>query len=260
MTRSRKETVSKVKIVIVEKPYEIYQESLFAREFMSKLWKLKLDGYSKKHKYGVLPIGRDDWFSNHIVVCLEEADDLNPIMAFKSTTSDICVRFNDDFPIIPSFFKNKEGHYPDHILAIKSWIAERRVSGDHFAYNSSYTICPEIKFDSELLQVVRELTYATFYSYYTGYNISHVIATASAKFKMHLVKEKAGFDYIKLEGREIPSFNSSTYSEDDYYVMHVSDQMYSDFIKSISKKYEELWSERLTLTARDSFSELNQVS
>ncbi len=242
--------MSNIKIVIVENPYDVYQESQEARDVLSSIWKVKLDGYKMFHKYGALPMGATDWFSNHIAICVEQKGHYDPFIVFKSTTYNQCKSFGEAFPVVPHNFKGVEDIYKDHVTAINSWVFRKKSQGDTVAYNSGYTVNPVHKDSQELKKAIKELSMVIFYQYYTHYNVKSVIAAAACKFKIERMKEFVGFNYLSLNGQKLPTFKAKVFNDDPYNIMHIDDGFFTDEIKEMSRAYKNIWNNRLTIRSK----------
>lgn len=234
-----------LKIIVMEKPYNLIQNSLQVREILPKVFKLKLDGYRPHYQYGVMPIDDTDFWGNHILVCKDTAEGLIPIMGFKSLTLRDSKKFKREFPLFTHSL-NTPG-CEDHKKQTQDWINKFQNSGD-IGYNHSWTMCPTVHQDKELKKLCYDLSRVLMYCYYRDYNIPHMVLACSKRFKVDQQMLNIGFDYLRDTAGEImPAFKAAGFAKEEFYIMHINDLSHADSVKFLYNKYRELWESRLTL-------------
>mgnify|MGYP003639230762 FL=1 len=235
----------KLKIVVMEKPYNLIQSSASVREILPRIFKLKLDGYRPHYQYGVMPIDDTDFWGNHVLVCRETSDGLIPIMGFKSLTVQDAVKFKKEFALYTHSL-NTPG-CEEHKKNTKSWIDKLSKTGD-VGYNHSWTMCPSVHLDKEVKKICYDLSRVLMYCYYRDYNIPHMVLACSKRFKVDQQMLDIGFEYLKNENDTVmPPFKAAGFAQEEFYIMHINDLNHSDSVKFLYNKYKDLWENRLTL-------------
>lgn len=233
------------KTVVLEKPYDTYQDSKFVREMLARVWKLKFDGYRAYYPYGVMPVGEMDFFANHVLICEDYHGELIPLAASKSISTNVCQSLNIDFPIFEHVFKGCEEASKEHIKATRQWIDERTKRGENVGYNASWTISPAIKDEPETKRLMLELSMAMYYFYYTTQGIDHIITSASKTFKVDRIQKEMGFEYLKLESKVLDTYPAHLYNDMPFYIMTLNENKFPDFFVHKALKNEEFWSDRI---------------
>ncbi len=238
--------MSKYQVIVMESPYENYEKSLEVRDLLKDVFKLKLDGYKAYHEFGIMPVGSDDFFSNHIIICQEKEDgELRPVAAFKSITNGVSNRFNISFPIIEHNLKGVEEDYQDHVTEVVSWLNDKQIKNEIVGYNFGWTISPFIKERSERDFLINFSTAMYFY-YYNNYNINHVITAAFKDFGVHKIQERMGFSYFEKDGEALPAFRGKVFQDKEAYFMYLEDLDFPVDFKSSVKFFEKYWNNRIT--------------
>lgn len=233
------------KIVVLENTYDLIQESKEARDFLSKIFKVKLDGYRPYYDYGILPLGETDFWGNHVALCVVEDGELNPVMAYKSVTTNDAKRMGKKFPLYEHVLMGE--HCKEHYLQSKNWVDSLVKRGENVGYNHSWTICPHYKKDVEIRRTAMELTKALMYRYYYDYNIPNMILACSKTFKVFKVMDFVGFDYLSNKDGKMPAFAPTDFKGEEFYIMHLEGMNHSIESKMMYEKYKGLWENRITL-------------
>ena len=76
------------------------------RELFGKILHLKCKGYSGKYSPGTIPFDVSDFYSYHLILCLEGQGALEPVAGYKILPFTHCQIHNSEFPII-SLIKNE---------------------------------------------------------------------------------------------------------------------------------------------------------
>ncbi|MBH47911.1 MAG: hypothetical protein CME71_07035 [Halobacteriovorax sp.] len=246
--------MSKLKIIVIEKAYNLIQTSEEVRELLPKIFKLKLDGYRPHYQYGVMPIDDTDFWGNHVVVCRETTQGLIPIMGFKSLTVQDSIRFKKEFPLYTHSL-NTTG-CEEHKKSTKAWVDRMSQTGN-VGYNHSWTMCPSVHLDKDIKKTCYDLSRVLMYCYYRDYNIPHMILACSKRFKVDQQMLDIGFEYLKDEQHNtMPVFKAAGFSQEEFYIMHINDLNHADSVKFLYNRYKDLWESRLTLKQEEELAKV----
>lgn len=233
------------KTVLLEKPYDTYQNSKFVRELLARVWKLKFDGYRAYYPYGVMPVGDMDFFANHVIICEDYHGELIPLAASKSISTNVCSSLKIDFPIFEHVFKGCEEASKDHIQATRQWINERTSRGENVGYNASWTISPSVKDEPEVRKLMLDLSMAMYYFYYTTQGIDHIITSASKTFKVDRIQKEMGFDYLALGEKVLDTYPAHLYNNMPFYIMTLHENNFPEFFAKKAQTYVQYWNDRI---------------
>jgi hypothetical protein len=235
-----------LKIVIVKRPYDSYRESQEVRDLLSKVFKLKLDGYTKYYPYGILPISDLDFIGDHILICKGERGNLVPISGFKFIRYSDCQTFRVPFPIFNHKFGQEIDKFSDYVEGIKCWMESLKQMGHDFGYTASWTMDPSL--DKNLRNLIREMTYFLICTYPESENIFSVINSAAALHGVNIHKEKMGMQYLKApSGEKLGAFDAPTFFGQPFYIMHTLPTGFSQSFRDECLKYKTMWENRIVI-------------
>lgn len=249
-----------IKVVVIESPYDSYQDSKEVRELMARVWKLKLDGYKSHYPYGIMPISDVDYFANHVVICEEVQGELMPFAASKSITTQKCREVGIDFPIFEHMFKGCEKTYAAHFEATQKWVARKEAKGENVGYNASWSMCPRVQLDPEIKLFAREVSMAMYYYYYSSNNIPNIITSASKQFKVDRIQKEMGFDYLANELAPLDSYPAKSFKDAHFYIMHLENGAFPAEFATKAQAMKSFWDERYTIGARPSTAQLKKAA
>lgn len=151
--------LSDLRIVELVNPYEQWNDPL-VRELFDKTTTLKFEGYGQKYPKGVIPTDAVSWFCDHLLVCRELEDGLQPIMGFQRVTLERCRRHYRSFSPISI---SEEAGDVQLITKVKELVSRFEDHPHLLSYTGCFTIAPELGADpllvGELLQMVVALHY-----------------------------------------------------------------------------------------------------
>ena len=188
-----------IKVVVIESPYDTYQDSKEVRDLMGRVWKMKLDGYKLHYPYGIMPVSEIDFFANHVILCEEIQGELFPFAGSRSISTTQCKKSRIEFPVIEHLFQSISKEAEPLLQATKNWINNKEKKNEIIGYNSSWTMCPRVLESDHLKTLARDLSMAMYYYYYTSYNIPNIITAAASRFKVDRIQKEMGFEYVKDE-------------------------------------------------------------
>ncbi|MGK5085055.1 hypothetical protein WDW37_17335 [Bdellovibrionota bacterium FG-1] len=233
-----------LRVVVLDCPYDTIQNEQ-TQGLFAKLAALKIAGYQAEYPYGALPLDTTDFIAVHLLLCEERSGNLLPLMGFKSVTAKRCAIHNIPFPAHGVLRGND---LPEYEKALDEIISTSRSKGQEIAYNSSLTVHPDARHDKQLRQLCTDMTVALFVKYYQEYKIPNVIAAATLRFKVQVVKEFAGFEYLSLNGSPLPPFDCKPFFGEKVALMHL--RQFRDEAKFWANRYSCLWDNRLTISTQ----------
>ncbi len=246
------------KFVVIESPYDHYEDCPSVRSFMGRLFQLKLAGYKSHYSYGIMPVSNVDFFANHIAFCRVTLDGLIPLGAFKSISVSRCTSVGIEFPLYEHVLGDKTSARQKQ--AAKAWVNGKTQEQQEVAYNASWTMCPSLMHDDEQRKIVRDASVAMLHLYYKSYPIDWVIAAASKKYKVHQLKENLGFNYLVDENGVVPDFEISAFDDEPFYMMTLDTNVAQPPAIDRYSEYAALWEQRMAIESvhlnEDSFTRL----
>jgi hypothetical protein len=231
----------KLRVVVIDAAYDNLDDPLMQR-LLGKILAMKVAGYRAQYRYGVLPIDTGDYIGVHLLLCEETPEGLDPIMGLKSVSAHRCDWHLAAFPALQLAHPER---LPQHHQAVQRKIAEIRAKGERYAYSCSWTMHPLVREDRELSILCKNVNMMFFLRYYTEYDIPHIFAGATLRFKVEAWKEYLGFEAMSLDGKVLPDFNCSGFYGEPVRLMYL--QKFTDECRFFLKQYDALWAERLTI-------------
>ncbi len=226
--------MSKFKIVVLESFIDCPND-LLAKDMLAKILELKLFGYRHSYQNNYLPISTQDFFCDHLIVCVEKKDELWPVSAFRTVTLEKCEKHNEKFPIIATFDhigKNASKHKTEAMKIIGA-------NKEPIYYGSSLTALPEYRGDKELADIIVAINVL----FHMEKKASIVFGAGADKFKMHRYYYSWGYKDLgdkKLPSLVIPHLDNSLAS------FYYCDQ-FSDSSKATALKLQSLWDDRIII-------------
>jgi len=203
---------------------------------------VKLRGYGREYKYGVLPVDAADLISTHFAVCkTDEEGNLKPIMALRWTSLQKCRLHFLNFPGLSLL---QQAGKPEHVKRLEEKIQKLDQQGRDLFYAGSLSIDPLQKTGKEQSLFLRELMTLMFLRYKKENPGSELMAGGTVRFKM----EKWLSDVGHLPLHEEP-INVRHLGGELVKVMYLTD--FSFEAHQIARKWQHLWDERLVLGVQD---------
>jgi hypothetical protein len=235
---------SDLKLVVLNCPYDYYNQDSAVRHLLSETWKLKLDGYRAYFPYGVLPIDHLDFISNHLIICKVINNELKPVSAWKSLTYDKCLKYDVKYPAVDHIFKNCKQDYPEHILAIEEWVASHDPT--QVAYNFGFTVDPTLPREVKSYLVKMSLQLITLYYYHE--KINNMLHSTSQTFKIVDEFLAAGHQSLTYNGNELPNVFVKSYNNVENKILLIKDGYFNEnYIKETASQWKSIWESRLVI-------------
>jgi hypothetical protein len=231
--------MNNLKIVIIESPYDCWNEDEIGSLFRDMIG-VKLRGYGREYKYGVLPVDAADLISTHMAVCFQdETGKLKPLMALRWTSLQKCRLHFLNFPGMSLL---QQADRPEHVKILEEKIeALNRRNGDLF-YAGSLSIDPELKTGKEQSLMLRELMTTMFVLYKKQHPGSELMAGGTVRFKMDQWLSAVGHAPLHEEPINVKHLGGELVK-----VMYL--QEFSFEAHRIARKWQSLWDDRLILGA-----------
>lgn len=230
-----------IKIVILESPYDCWNETEVGTLFRDMIG-VKLRGYGREYKYGVLPVDAADLISTHFAVCnVGEEGRLKPLMALRWTSLQKCRLHFLNFPGMSLL---QQANKPEHVKNLEEKIRKLDEEGRDLFYAGSLSIDPLLKTGKEQSLFLRELMTLMFLMYKKQHPGSELMAGGTCRFKI----DKWLSDVGHLPLHEEP-INVKHLGGELVKVMYLTD--FSLEAHKIARKWQYLWDDRLILGVQD---------
>jgi hypothetical protein len=240
-------------VVVLRCPYDTINEER-TRKLFSDLFALKVSGYRDEYPYGVLPMETADYVGTHLLICERHEDDLIPLAGFKSITWSRCQTHHLEFPI----FHMTQGQDPAYERVIRELLSDAGTRSEEVGYNGSWTIRPDLRSNREFTHLLRDLSYMMLVRYYTEYNIPHIIAAASTRFKVDEVKKFLGFDYLRVNDVALPPIEVTSYFGEKATIMHL--RRFTREALALAERFIPLWESKLVIEGTAASQALRKIA
>lgn len=232
------------KVVVLDCPYDTWSDGITQKLF-SSIIDLKLAGYKSYYSDGVLPMDTYDFIATHILVCEEEEGELRPLTGFKSVTSVRCNRFS--LPFTASHILSLS-NVPQHAEMLASLMKNCDESGNLLAYDSQWTVLPEIKKSRSIHYTLQELFIANVVHWHTAPSAHHeLVGLGACRVRTDKFFERVGFRRLAKEGKPLPTFGYESPTGTEVALIHLD--RFSEFATKLAEKYQPLWDDRITIAA-----------
>ena len=233
--------MSSFRFVLLRYPYANW-ENKEMRDMFGKMIRLKLRGYISKHFNGVLPFDTSDFLADHLLVCKETDEGLEPFMGYRSMPLS-----RADFHQIPfgAMTLCQMSHGPEHEHAVLQIMNEVRANGKELYYDSAYTIDPKIKNDPVVSPHLKNLILAKHVLHHENLGSREVIAGGNMRFKMERLYHFWGYDELAMNGKSLDPLVVPFYAGDKITVYHLT--RWNEDALSLAATYKLLWSQRVVI-------------
>lgn len=235
-----------LRVVILECPYDTLIENSAANQLYPHLLTLKIKGYRAVYPYGVLPMDTADFIANHIILAEETPEGFIPHTAFKSITLSRCKTHFLDFPAFNLLKITDSQPSQAYRRYLEKILEEATAKGEEVGYNGSWTVSKDLQKMKDRFDF-RKASITLMARYYTTYNIKHIIAAASAKYKVDHLKVFMGYDYFSEGSERLAPLNLVPYGSEPFYMMHLKEFSQQTFELCEVPEYRKLWEERVTI-------------
>ncbi len=236
-------TKNSIEVVILKCPYQNWKNPDVGLH-LNNMFSLKLEGYQKEYKYGVLPFDTTDFVANHFLVYEKTSTGQTRLVsALKSTPYHYCGPFHLEFNGI-AMLKHGNGK-PEHFEEMNAIIDDCMAKSRKLAYYSSWTILPEVRKDKQCIALIKNVVSALTYLAHVDDGIHHLIGLGVPRFKTDQYFETWGFEPILHQGKPLSHLYIESYSDVEVIVMQLKE--YSALIKEKANLFSDLWEDRTTV-------------
>jgi hypothetical protein len=229
------------RIVIIESPYITLRDSSLARELFGKVLGVRLNAYLRDYGEGVLPLGKEDYLSDLVIICHENKGELVPVYSYKITTLRTCENYKLTFPLVSML---EDRYKNDTKLArIKSFVEEKRKAGKHLAYFGSRCKSVEVQWDEKSAKLLNGIGVCALVEASNYFKIDEFILFAMLNQNAFKYCEKLGMDKLFQETATVDSLGLS-----EAYIMHHT--QFSESALTMSKSYSSYWENRIHVAAK----------
>lgn len=242
-----------LRAVLFDCPYNTICDPA-SQDLFGKLLSLKIKGFREQYPYGVLPFDPSDLAATHILICKIESGIMHPVLGFKSITYERCNQFMLKFPGL-SLVDGVED--PRYRIAIEQICSNASKFNLPLAYNGSLTVDPTFQKQTPRGFASTLATYL-FLRYYKEMRPPNVIAGAAMRFKVHELKQFAGFKMVEYDHTALEPFHCKFAFGEQVALMHL-EQM-NPLALNWCEPFESIWENRLEIKAASHNSKLQQVA
>lgn len=228
------------RIGILECPYDNWSVPE-TRDLFSKMVALKLEGYRREYKYGVLPLDTSDFIAIHQFIFLESPDGrLEPVIAFRS----LGLRKTSEFPLPfpPAALLGSIGT-PAHQSSLAALMKEHSAPGKDLVYGSSMAIKDEHRGDPAIKEILMSMDV----HFQRDYGFTGALTGAVVRFKVDRLFHAIGYKALDHEGTRLDTVAVPFVHSEPTLFMRLD--KFSPLALSCAEKHERLWRERLTIGA-----------
>ena len=234
---------SKYRIVIIESPYANWGE-LGVPDFFSKIVSLRKAGFGGVYPPEVLPVDTADFIGNHFIICEETPENLEPVLIYKSISSQRCRAHNLTFPLI-GLAQAAKADFPFRVLS--ELLVEYQNRGHDPFYNGGWTIKPEIRKDREKVGILKSIMMGVEVLFHQ--ELSHdfsktvVFSGGAIRFKVPEYLASYGFKPITFEGNPLDPIHVVHLGGEPASFLYLTE--FSPEAKQAAESIKYLWSNRI---------------
>lgn len=233
-------TKDNLQIVTMEAPYYTLRTSSLAREIFGKVLGVRLNAYLKDYGEGVFPLGKEDFLSELVIICIKNGDELEPVYSFKISMLDTCQKFNLPFPIT-SMLQGRYGNTKE-FETINALVDAKMRENKRLAYFGSRSKSIELPWNKESGGLLYHVGVSALVHCCETFGIDEFILFAMLNNGAYKYCEMLGMDKVLPEPVTVDSLASS-----DGYVMHKTS--FSMEALEIAKSFRPFWNDRIHITA-----------
>lgn len=239
------ENTEKIKIVVLESPYDTWSNPQVGNLLMSLIG-VKLRGYGHEYPYGVLPVDGADLISSHLAICREEENGtLNPLMAIRWTSMKKCRLHYTSFPGMTLL---QQAGAVQHVKALEEIIANADERDVDLVYSGSLSIDPSQRGNKERSLFFRELLTMMYVRYQREIGFAELMAGGTCRFKIEKWLGSIGHEPLGLDGKELSPIEVKHLAKEKVQIMHLRE--FSFEAMAIAQKWQHLWDERLVIDVK----------
>jgi len=234
-----------LKIVVLDCPIDTWNEEQ-TRELFGAMVKLKLNGYGKEYRRGVLALDTSDFFGTHLMICDDQNGKLEPLCAYRSVTLDQCDLFRTTFPPL-AIAKGAESE--PHVRAVTEMMDEARREHKSIRYCAAYTIKPEARSNRELVSNIKNVLLGLHVNFLRSSKTDISMLCGAVKFKVDQMFESWGYVALQQYGDRLPNFHQYSLYGAEAVMFSISANGFNEFARDMGQRYRLMWQHRLEIRA-----------
>jgi hypothetical protein len=233
-------TPDNLQIVTMEAPYFTLRTSQLAREIFGKILGVRLNAYLQDYGEGVFPLGKEDFLSELVIICIKDKLSLEPVYSFKITMLDTCNSFNIPFPIA-SMLQERYGKSKE-FKTIQDFLAQKLKNNAKLAYFGSRSKSIELPWNKESAGLLYHAGVSALVNCCDSFGIDEFILFAMLNNGAFKYCEMLGMERVLKDPVIIDSLASS-----EGYVMNKI--RFSSEALDVAGKYSSFWEKRIHIAA-----------
>lgn len=235
--------LNELRVVIIDNPYDCIQNDL-ARDLWSKIVALKIAGYRSEYKYGILPVDALDFYACHMAVFRKLPNGtMEPVLVCKNTSLERYKMFSgDEFMLVELF---RRSNAPEHLQAIRDLVRHSEETGKSLHYFGTYTTDPSLRGNPLFSVLLKEVFLALHVNFHQHYKVDISTCAGAQRFKVDKMLELWGYDYLRLNGKALGTFNPPSLFNHD--ALFFQTEKFSDYALETAQKFRYMWDSRLHL-------------
>jgi hypothetical protein len=228
------------KIILVDDYFSQLEDDELSR-VMSKLFLMKRESYTDKHKKNYLSVAQDDFYCSHVIVVDQETNEF--VLAFKIIKYSVCKNYDTKFPL-----SNYMSGADDIERAKVEKIINKFVKNGHdISYSGGWVVNPKFK-GLGLSGEFKEI--------YTGCHYSiHKYLNLKAMMGVGILDYKTYDFFVDIWGMKDATGNAHYFDYLPYVkckVIYNKIENVSDYKKEMGEKWRGLWENRVEFTKKKS--------
>lgn len=238
--------MSQLQIILLREPILTLtsDENSFQNNLFPKILSLKYHGYSKRHTGNILPLDTTDFIGTHLIVCEKENNDYFPLMAYKSTTIEMCDKYGINFPFLNLLENSGNKICYDETIRIIKKLKEESSS---LSYDTSWTMSPRLEGQKEKREYLKEILQMLLVNYHQDYNIPNWVTFGICKVKTDLLfKSMGGVEISSSPIVEHPGLGGQR-----SVAILLPSNLYLFHALRMGQKHKKLWENRMVISIEE---------
>lgn len=211
--------------------------------FFSKLVAQRRLGYGAEYPPDVIPVGLDDLYATHHIVCREQGSELTPLVAYKEVSLDASRKHG--FKFSPLALVDKPGG-ERHKASIEEIMNRCIRTGEALNYLGTLTIDPETRQNRELVTTLWEIITSIIVHRETDTEVHHMLSLGNVRFKMHRFFYRLGCHDLEWNGKSLDPIGMS-FAHDELVKLYYRNTGFPEETIKLAMQYRALWEARYTI-------------
>lgn len=230
---------SNYKIVVLKDIWKNLESDII-KEMLHPLFLTKKIGYSSRHGKNMLPIGVEDFFADHVLVCKNINEQYIPTCIFKIITSSNMTIYNIQHPVISMLDGLVDREFQ---ISLQSEIKKIHDSGNITSYSGGFTINRELVNSKEEIESLKEIYCGLHTLIHQDRNIHTLYGYGVMRLKTEQMFNQWGITPIDY-GTGSRSVTLEGYGNNIVVPISAKVSELSFYAKKMAKKYTKIWDER----------------